>query len=114
MMRRRIQPDPPLSKAIAPSLLSSQKISTATTSMVAEGMRKQVKAVPGGSSMVVAFDNCEYLNAHQVVTGPEGVTVDTKSKVHFVVSVGCHTSALKRVCNAFRSNAQTEREFSYT
>ena len=64
--------------------------------------------------MVLAFNNCEYLNAHQVVTGPEGVTVDTKSKVHFVVSVRCHTSALKRVCNAVRSKAQTERELSYS
>ena len=51
------------------------------------------KAIPRGSSMVFAFNECENPNAHQLVTGPEGIEVDTKSRVHFVVSVGYHTSA---------------------
>ena len=51
------------------------------------------KAFSRGSSMVLAFNECENPNAHQLVTGPEGIEVDTKSRVHFVVSVGYHTSA---------------------
>lgn len=51
------------------------------------------KANPWGSSIVFAFNECENPNAHQLVTGPEGIEVETKSRVHFVVSVGYHTSA---------------------